>query len=400
MKAVVLAAGEGSRMRPLTSSRPKVMIPVANRPILEHLLVEMKKAGIKEFIIVVGYHDEQIRDYFTDGSPWGISIEYCRQGRRQGTADALKMVSGLTEGKFLLVNGDNVIGRRDIERVMANDGHTMSVVEVEDPVGLGVVEVSGGKVLRIHEKVEHPPSRMVNAGLYHLGSDIFRALSRTVKSRRGEYELTDSLQLLIDCGEAIRYEEIGFWLNLSYPWDLLAANQLLLADMECYNEGKLEENVAIKGKVSIGRDTVIRSGTYIDGPAIIGENCDIGPNCHIRPFAAIGDGCHIGNASEVKASIIMNGTMVPHHNYVGDSVIGSNCNLGSGAKIANLRLDKGNIRVDGIDTGRRKLGAIIGDGVEVGINASINTGTIIGNDARIAPGAVVCGVVRPGARIS
>ena len=400
MKAVVLAAGEGSRMRPLTSSRPKVMIPVANRPILEHLLVEMKKAGIQDFIIVAGYRGEQIRDYFTDGSPWGISIEYCRQGRRLGTADALKMVGGLTEGEFLLVNGDNVIGRRDIERVMANDGHTMSVVEVEDPVGLGVVEVSGGKVVRIHEKVEHPPSHMVNAGLYHLGSDIFRALSRTVKSRRGEYELTDSLQLLIDSGEAIRYQEIGFWLNLSYPWDLLAANQLLLVDMECHNEGKLEENVAIREKVSIGRDTVIRSGTYITGPAIIGEGCDIGPNCHIRPFTAIGDGCHIGNASEVKASIIMNGTMIPHHNYVGDSVIGSNCNLGSGAKIANLRLDKGNIRVDGLDTGRRKLGAVIGDGVEVGINASINAGTMIGNDARIAPGAVVRGVVRPGARIS
>ncbi len=400
MKAVVLAAGEGSRMRPLTSSRPKVMIPVANRPILEHLLVEMKKAGIEEFIIIVGYHDEQIRDYFADGSPWGVSIEYCRQGRRLGTADALKMVDGLTDGEFLLVNGDNVIGRRDIERVMANDGHTMSVVEVEDPVGLGVVEVSGDRVIRIHEKVEKPPSRMVNAGLYHLGSDIFPALRRTVKSRRGEYELTDSLQLLIDSGEAIRYQEIGFWLNLSYPWDLLAANQLLLADMECYNEGELEENVAIKGKVSIGKETVIRSGTYITGPAVIGERCDIGPNCYIRPYTAVGDGCHIGNASEVKASIVMSGTMIPHHNYVGDSVIGSSCNLGSGARIANLRLDKRNIKVDGIDTGRRKLGAIIGDGVEVGINASINTGTIICNDARIAPGAVVGGVIRPGARIS
>ena len=399
MKAVVLAAGEGSRMRPLTSSRPKVMIPIANRPILEHLLIEMTEAGIKEIIIIVGYHDEQIRDYFADGRPWGVSIEYCRQGRRLGTADALKMVDGLTDGKFLLVNGDNIIGRRDIERVTAKDGYAMGVIEVEDPAGLGVVEVSGERVIHIHEKAENPPSRMVNAGLYQLGGDIFWALSRTLKSRRGEYELTDSLQLLIDSGEAIRCEEMGFWLNLSYPWDLLAANRSLMADMECYNEGELEENVVLRGQVSIGRDTVIRSGTYIAGPAVIGEGCDIGPNCYIRPYTAIGDGCHIGNASEVKASIIMSGTMVPHHNYVGDSVIGSKCNLGSGARIANLRLDKRNIRVDGIDTGRRKLGAIIGDGVEVGINASINTGTVIGNDARIAPGAVVGGTVRPGARI-
>jgi bifunctional UDP-N-acetylglucosamine pyrophosphorylase/glucosamine-1-phosphate N-acetyltransferase len=144
---------------------------------------------------------------------------------------------------------------------------------------------------------------------------------------------------------------------------------------------------------------VVRSGAYIVGPVIIGESCEIGPNCYIRPFTAIGDDCHIGAAVEVKNSIIMKGSKLPHHNYLGDSVIGEQCNLGAGTKIANLRLDKKNIQVAGIDTGRRKLGAIIGDRVETGINASINVGCIIGNNTFIGPGAVASGVVVSGSKI-
>ena len=400
MKAVILAAGEGSRMRPLTYTRPKVMIPIANKPILEHLLIEAKGAGIGEFVFIVGYHDEQVRDYFADGSRWGVGIEYRRQGRQLGTADALRMVEGLLSGDFLLINGDIIVKQKDIEQVIEKGGNAVSVFAVEDTQGLGVLELSEGRVVRIYEKVESPPSCMVNAGVYRLTPDIFGAISRTVKSPRGEYELTDSLQLMIDSGQEVSSQEIGYWLNLSYPWDLLAANQSLLAEIEADNQGEVEENVVMKGKVSIGRNTVVRSGSYILGPVVIGRDCDIGPNCYIRPYTAIGDGCHIGGAVEVKASIVMKGTRIPHHNYVGDSVIGAGCNLGSGAKIANLRLDKKNIVVDGIDSKRRKLGAIIGDGVEVGINASINTGSVIGNNARIAPGAVVSGVFLPGARIS
>jgi len=132
---------------------------------------------------------------------------------------------------------------------------------------------------------------------------------------------------------------------------------------------------------------------------IIGQNCDIGPNCYIRPSTAIGDSCHIGNAVEVKNSIIMKGTKFPHYNYVGDSVIGEDCNFGAGTKIANLRLDKQEIWVADINTGRRKLGAIIGDGVETGINACINIGSMIGSNTLIGPGAVASGVILPDSRV-
>jgi NDP-sugar pyrophosphorylase family protein len=168
---------------------------------------------------------------------------------------------------------------------------------------------------------------------------------------------------------------------------------------EAKNLGVFEDNVVIKGAVHIGENSIIRSGCYIVGPVMIGQGCDIGPNCYIRPFTSVGDGCRIGAAVEVKNSIIMKGTKIPHHSYLGDSVIGEGCNFGSGTKIANLRMDKRNILVSGMDTKRRKLGAIIGDGVETGVNASINVGSIIGNNAIIGPGAVVSGIIAPGARV-
>ena len=399
MKAVILAAGEGSRMRPLTYARPKVMLPIANKPILEHLLVEIRQAGITEFIFVVGYRDEQVRGYFDTGEKWGVNIVYTDQRKQLGTADAIRMVESLVDGNFLVVNGDIIVNHKDIKKLANKNGNTMSVVEVADTGGLGVVELSEGKVVHICEKTGKSPSRMANAGLYLFTSDIFEAVSMTPKSPRGEYEITDSLSLMMDRGSDISYHKISYWLNLSYPWDLLTINESLLAGIESQNLGEIEENVVIKGAVSIGENTVVRSGSYIAGPVIIGQNCEIGPNCYIRPFTAIADSCHIGNAVEVKNCIIMEGSKFPHHNYVGDSIIGEGCNFGAGTKVANLRLDKKDIWIADVNTRRRKLGAIVGDKVETGINVSINVGCLIGNNTHIGPGAVASGVILPNSRI-
>ncbi len=399
MKAIILAAGEGNRMHPLTYTRPKVMLPIANKPILEHLLIEAREAGISEFIFIVGYHDEQIRNYFGSGERWGVGIDYSTQRKQLGTADAVRMVEGLVDGDFLMMNGDIIVGRKDIRSLAAGKDITMSLFEVENTDDLGFVEVEKDRVVRIHEKVGSPPSNLANAGLYLFTPDIFAAVARTPTSPRGEYEITGSLQLLIDGGHSVLYEKIGYWLDTSYPWDLLPANESLLARMEPENLGEVEENVVLKGAVSIGKGTVVKSGSYIVGPVIIGQDCDIGPNCYIRPHTAIGDGCHIGAAVEVKNSIIMKGTKVPHHNYVGDSVIGERCNLGAGTKVANLRLDDKEVTVAGRATRRRKLGVIMGDEVGTGINASINIGTIIGNNTQIGPGALAHGVISPNSKI-
>jgi len=399
LKAVVLAAGEGSRMRPLTYSRPKVMLPIANKPILEHLLIEAKQAGIKEFIFIVGYCDEQVRDYFGSGKAWGISISYCNQRKQMGTADALRNIEGLIDGKFLVMNGDIIVGREEIKRLAGKDNTTISIVEVENTRDLGAVEICEGRVVNIYEKMENPPSRMANAGLYLFPPEIFTNIAETPKSPRGEYEITDSLLLMMDRGQDVYCEEIESWLDLSYPWDLLKANESLLDAVETQVFGEVEENVVLKGNVHIGKNTLVRSGSYIEGPVIIGEGCDIGPDCHIRSGTSIADSCHIGHAVGVKNSIVMRGSKLPHHNYLGDSIVGEDCNFGAGTKVANLRLDKKNIKVSGIDTGRRKLGAIIGDRVETGINASINAGTMIGNNTRIGPGALAHGIILPDSKV-
>jgi len=375
------------------------MLPIAGRPILEHLLIQARQAQVRDFIFIVGYHDEQVRSYFGSGDKWGVSIEYCTQRRQSGTADALKMAEGLVDGRFLVINGDIIVSQEDIDRISQSSGCVLGVVELEDTQGLGVVEVNGDRVVRVYEKVARPVSHLVNVGLYLFTPDIFGALSRTVKSPRGEYELTESLELMIAEGYHLTYREISYWLNLSYPWDLLSANESLLGETKAQNLGEMEENVVIKGEVYIGRNTKVRSGSYIVGPVAIGDGCDLGPNCYIRPATSIGDGCHIGSAVEVKNSIVMRGSRIPHHNYVGDSVLGENCNLGAGTKIANLRLDGEDIEIAGVGTGRRKLGAIIGDGVETGINATINVGSVIGAKTRIGPGAVVSGVILPDSRI-
>ena len=399
MKAVILAAGEGTRMRPLTYTRPKVMLPIANKPIVEHLLIEAKAAGITEFILVVGYHAETVRGYFGNGEKWRVSIEYATQRKQLGTADALSRVEGLVSHKFLLLNGDVLIGEEEIRKLLARDDLALSVTEVEDAENLGLVEIKGDKVVRIHEKVTTPPSNLANAGMYLLSTEIFGAITRTEKSPRGEYEITDSLQLLIDEGFDISYERIDHWLDLSYPWDLLGANESLLQRIEPQNLGVVEENVVVNGLVSIGKGTVIRANSYIVGPVAIGEGCEIGPNCYIRPGTSIGDDCHIGSAVEIKSSIVMRDTKIPHHNYVGDSVIGEGCNFGAGTKVANLRLDKKEASAAGIDTGRRKLGAIVGDGVQTGINACLNVGSLIGSHTYIGPGALASGVVLPNSKI-
>jgi len=188
-----------------------------------------------------------------------------------------------------------------------------------------------------------------------------------------------------------------------YPWHLLDINEEILKKTGKKIEGIIEKNTTIKGNTIVGENSEILAGSYIEGPVIIGSNCKIGPNCYIRSYTSIGNGCHVGNACEIKNSIIMDNSSAPHQNYVGDSVIGCNCNLGAGTKIANLRFDKKNIEVvlngKKVDTKRKKLGAIIGDNVQTGINSMINVSTTIGNNVFIGPGAIATGEIKPNAKI-
>ncbi len=399
MKTVILAAGEGLRMRPLTRNRPKVMLPVANKPIMEHLLDSLIIAGCRQFIMVVGYKAEKVKEHFEDGTRWGVEIEYCHQPEAVGTADAVERLEDMVEDRFLVLNGDSIFCPEDIAGFLLSPISKMGLIEVNDATGLGVVETQGGRVICIHEKVSPPPTNIANAGIYLFTREIFEAISLLPPSIRGEYELPNAIQKLVDGGYEFGWQEINRWLTFSYPWDLLGSAERLLDSTKFEQNGTVEENIMIKGKVSIGSGTLVRSGSYIVGPVVIGENCDIGPGCYLRPYSSIGDGCHIGASVEIKNSIIMKNTKVPHLTYIGDSVIGENCNFGAGTQVGNLRFDHKNILVGKIDTARRKLGAIIGDNVATGINSSINPGTVIGADSVIGPGVFVFGSRPTGSRI-
>ncbi len=395
MKVVILAAGEGKRMHPLTCTRPKVMLPVANKPVLEHIIEACRATGLTEFILVTGYRAGIIQGYFLDGRRHGVKIEYIAQEKQAGTADAVYQARAGIKGPFLLLNGDILVQPDDVASIIAMTEMQMGLYELESVKHLGVVEIDAGRIVRIHEKVDDPPSHLINAGVYLLTEEIFGAIERTPISSRGEYELTASLQLLIDEGHPLYARKLSYWEDISYPWQLLDINARLLEKNTDERRGTIEDGVRTRGKLSVGEGTLIKSGAYIEGPVLIGRQCIIGPNCFIRGSTSIGDGCHVGAAVEIKNSIVMNNSNVPHLNYVGDSIIGEGCNLGAGTKIANLRLDKGTISVKGIDTGRRKLGAIIGDNVQTGINSSINLGSMIGNDSVIGPGVLAAGVIPP-----
>ena len=395
MKAVVLVAGKGTRMEPLTSDCPKVMLQVTNKPILEHILNSAIQAGIEGFVFITGYLEQQIREYFGDGSKWGVRIDYVQQKEQLGTANAIGYAKGHVEEAFLVLNGDMLIGQEDLKALLSRtEEAVICVKEVENPSDFGVLEVENNKVVRIIEKPKNPPTKLANAGVYLFRESIFDFIDRTQASVRKEFEITDSIQMLIDSGAAVGYSPLeGRWIDIGYPWDLLKANERLLKDLKGRYEGTVEPNATIKGEVVIGKGTAIRNGSYIEGPVIIGENCDIGPNCFIRPSTAIGNNAMVGNAVEIKNTIIMEGTHVGHLSYVGDSIIGRRCNFGAGTKVANLRHDGKNIKVRMkgkiLDSGRRKLGVIMGDDVHTGINTSINVGVMIEKGKYTSPGEIV-----------
>lgn len=395
MKAIILAAGQGTRMGPLTRNIPKVMLPIANKPLLLHVILSARDAGIREFVLVVGYGEKIIKDYFKNGALFDVSIEYVHQEKQMGTADAVSSAKGMVGDRFLVLNGDIIVNPAYIKKLIGcSFDVVMTARHVDNPSDYGVLQVQGKKVLRIIEKPLDPPTNLANAGIYVFPSSIFDTIGITPLSIRKEYEITDSLQMLIDKGIDVGFLTLADkWMDIGRPWDLLDANEYFLSGLQPDVSGKIEPFATLKGSVSVGEGTIIRNGSYIIGPVIFGKNCDIGPNCYIRSGTSIGDNVRIGNAVEIKNSIIMKGTHIGHLSYVGDSIIGERCNFGAGTKVANLRHDERTIRVTLkgklIDSGRRKLGTIMGDDVHTGINSMINVGAVVESKAMIAPGELV-----------
>ena len=195
----------------------------------------------------------------------------------------------------------------------------------------------------------------------------------------------------------------GLWMDIGNPWNYLDANKAVLDAMGSDIKGVVEEGVTVKGTLILGEGSIIRSGTYIEGPVHIGENCVIGPNTFLRPHATIGDYSKVGNAVEMKNTIIMDHTNIPHISYIGDSIIGRNCNFGAGSKVGNLRLDNENVKRylknELVDSGRRKMGAVVGHNVKLGLDCLLNAGRKIGSNSVLGPGVIVYRDIPQGSRV-
>jgi len=389
---------------------PKPLLPVAGKPFMEHTIEVLKNSGITKITILLGWLQNRVIRHFGDGSKFGVRIDYLRQEERLGTAHAIGIGDGKFTEDFLCLNGDVVLTEEMLATLLdfhsGNPGNIVSLTKVEHPEKFGIVTLEGNVVKKLVEKPQESVSKLANAGIYLFTSDIFDAIKGTSLSRRGEYEITDSLKILMKEQDVLGCELAGRWVDIGMPWDMLTANELLmgkLKDTEAILEGQVEPNATLKGFVKVGTGSVIKNGVYIEGPVVIGEDCRVGPNSYLRNNTVIGNGCHIGSNVEIKNSIVMNNSSVPHHNYVGDSIIGENCNLGAGTKVANLRLNNQNVEVflkgRKIDTGRRKLGVIMGHGVKTGVNSVIDVGTIIGENAFIGPGTKIRGSVQPNSMI-
>lgn len=412
MKCVILAAGEGSRLFPITENRPKPMLAIGGIPIIDRVIKCLRKNKIKELIMIIGHKKEIIQDYLKDGSSFGVNIEYVVQPNFLGTANALNLTQDYFEGDdFLEIYGDLFIRPKTIAKVLEEYHKTgefvVGITSVKNPENYGLVKTKGHYIIRIDEKpkADTESDNQINAGIYVFKNEIFDAIKSTKKSSRGEFEITDSINQLIKNGEKIRTALLSNeeWMDIGNPWDLLDANKRSLDEAKHKINVDIEKDSKIIGPVAIQKGARILSGVRIEGPTFIGENSNIGPNCYIRPYTSIGKDVKIGNACEIKNSIIMNETKIPHLSYVGDSIIGSGCNIGAGTITGNLRLDEKTVKMriknKTVDSGRRKLGVIIGDHVSTAINVNFMPGVRVGSRSLIGPNVVVYQDIPSGTKI-
>ncbi|MDD2755459.1 MAG: sugar phosphate nucleotidyltransferase [Methanothrix sp.] len=397
LKGVILAAGEGRRCRPLTQTRSKVMLPVGNRPFMEHVISALAANDIRDLYIVVGYQKERVMDYFEDGLNFGVTITYIEQNELLGTAHALRKAERYVNEEFLVVNGDNLIDARAVKELIAAKGENVILAALRRHSGdYGVLMVEQERVTAIIEKPGRPCSGILNTGAYKFSPAIFEDLRHTPISERGSYELTQTLSQMIADGRAVAPQITkGIWSDAVFAWDLLNANNLALGMKDTIISGEVEEGAIIKGPVGIGRGSIIRSGSYLVGPVCIGEDCDIGPCTTILPSTSIGDSTRIGSHSEVRNSIIMNDARIGTAAIISDSVIGASCTLGD-----QLAIETGPSVVDLEDNFERvQFGAIFADDVTIGGRVLVSPGTVVGTGARIGSGALIRGWIERESRV-
>jgi glucose-1-phosphate thymidylyltransferase len=333
MKGVVLHGGAGTRLRPLTHTGPKQLIPIANKPMSLYAVESLREAGVKEIAIILGtVAPEKVQEYYGDGGRFGVEMTYINQGEPEGIAHAV----GLTESfvgdePFVVYLADNILKGgiqemvEDFEKSQA--AAEISLCHVRNPQSYGVADLKDGKIVRLVEKPKDPPSDLALVGIYLFRKQIFDAIHHLQPSWRNELEITDAIQTLLDDGLEVRHRLVkGWWKDTGLPDDILEANRLILSELSSYNDAKLEKDVKISGIVCLGQGTMIHAGTTLQGPLIIGKGCEIGPDAYIGPYTSIGDNTII-RAATLENTIIVGNSRIECKRRIVDSLIGGNTQI-------------------------------------------------------------------------
>ncbi len=408
MLGVVLAAGKGERLQPFTETRPKPLIPILDKPLISFSLELLKKLGIRDVAIVVSYMKDLIRDRVSSlCKDLELRCEFVDQGGEKGTAHAVKsVVEKYGANDLLVVYGDLYLDVDGISKALsefvAKERPFIVGVEVSDVSKYSSIVSEGDRVIGIVEKPSSGGKGLAFAGMALISRDQCALLEEIPLSVRGEYELTDLASVAHKAGKPFSLVAIepDYWFDVGFPWSIIEVHKKILNKFRGkVIKGDVEPQVTIKGPVVVEEGALVKGFTYIEGPVYIGRDAKIGPHAYLRPYATILQGAHIGFSVEVKESVVMEHTHAAHLTYIGDSVVGEHVNLGAGTILANLRFDERNVKVTikgtRVDSGRRKLGALIGGYVKTGVNVSIVPGVKIGSYSIIYPGVTVYRDVPP-----
>jgi len=380
-------------LRPFTYSEPKVMIPVANRSIMDYVVRSLVLNHITDITIVVGYRKERIMSYFGDGASFGAEITYVNQDKQLGNGHALLAAREHLDEDFIALPGDSLIDGRSVSDLLSiGAGYGALVVESDMPAKYGVALLERNRMSDIVEKRGEGASNIVLTGAYKLPTSFFDVLERCVEG--GDYNLSHALKLYI---QEVKLEPIfcqGLWIDAVYPWDLIEVNHAALANAPIQTAGTIEAGVLIHGKVSVGKGTTIRAGTTLYGPISIGSGCDIGPNVSIFSSTSIGDNVTIDPFTVIRNSVIMSDCGIGSHSMLSQSVLGYGVKVRShlmaSSADAFVNLEEEFYRVPNI-------GTLVGEDCAMGSGVSIEPGTIIGPKSRIMSGGRVTRNVPTGA---
>jgi len=384
--AVVLAAGEGTRLRPLTRNRPKPMLPAANRPILEYVFDALVAADVGRIVVVVGYKRGRVQNHF--GPTYeGIDLTYVTQHKQLGSGHALLQAREAVDGSTLVVNGDRVIDAnivRDVVREFEESGEpAMAVLERPETSQYGAVVLHEGDVAELVEKPETDEYRLINAGVYAFESSVFEAIDATERSD-GELALTDTIGRLMDGGRVRGVRTEGMWVDATYPWDLLTVADEVLA------RGHVDEPQR-DGTTWVDPAANVHDAAILQGPVVVGPDCEVGPGAVVGPNAALGQNVTVGANATVRNSVLDADTRVESGSTLIDAVTGQDVTLGAGTVVPGGPAD---VRVGREVFEDQRLGAVVADRVTAEGDASFSPGTLVG------PGAHIGTSVRASGRIA